>query len=274
MSFTRWINEDGKQQKIALVQNDRGEFIHDTDISWQLYQQNITKIAGGKTVIKGCLGAVKSVNDSCSLKDVDIKPACSLSRIAKQVEEGCQRCKATFVHAPCSVGVKFQFKGAYGILKNKNVHTHGTYQAKHLGRETVEKLEQRILEYPAETPKGLLVGSSAKRPLYPPQPVRDIEQCLQHLGRVWYHRREILARNGLSKNGTASLESVMAFIQGMDKECQGYFQSPMDTHPQSFCILFCSPIICASVDFSNNPMVTDVTFSWFGDNYYLCTTTM
>ncbi|KAG2222107.1 hypothetical protein INT45_007543 [Circinella minor] len=39
-------------------------------------------------------------------------------------------------------------------------------------------------------------------------------------------------------------------------------------------IPFCCPDISSYVDFSANPMVTDVTFGCFQDGFYLCTTTM
>lgn len=274
MSFQRWINEDGKQQKIILEKDELGNFVYDMDIGWQFEQQNNIKIQNGRSITKLCLGALRCVNGGCALQNVDIKPACSLSRIEKQAKGGCQRCKAPLVHIRRNVRVNFKFQGCYGILTNKNVHTHGTYQAKHVSRDTLDRLEQRILEFPAETPKGLLVGTSAKRPLNPPKPVRGIDPELQHLGRVGHYRRMILARNGLGKTGAASLESVLSAINELDAEFPGYLRSPMDIHPRTFCIPFCSPEIVSCVDFRRNHMITDVAYNCFGDGYYLCTTTM
>ncbi|KAI7846937.1 hypothetical protein BDC45DRAFT_576421 [Circinella umbellata] len=116
--------------------------------------------------------------------------------------------------------------------------------------ETLEKVEEHVLEFPVEKPYGLKVGTSPICVQKPVRPISDINPDLRNL---------------------AVLESAYMELADLTNEFQGYLQSA-DITPGKMCITFCVPDIAMKADFKKHPMLTNVTYDCFIKGYYLCTT--
>lgn len=277
-SFTKWINGNVDEKRSFRADNE-GKFLYDLYIGWQLLRQNDRKLVkiSGKHVSKTCLGALRCVNSDCKLSEphIAMRPRCSVKATEAFAKKGCKLCKQPLTHVQCNVRISFIFTGGEEqldiVMRHRGEHTHGIYEEKHLSVEEFEALESVVMSDPAETPKGLVVGTSSIRPTAR-DPVRKISEHLQHVGRVKYYKATILKKNNamyVKDNG-----NVLEEFRKLDDEYPRYLQSPMDIHPSSFCIPFCSPVVKDNLDFTKHPALTDVTYNCFTNGYYLCTTTM
>ena len=257
--FERFIDGDQEMRITLRVKDDKKTFERPTDIGWQLFKTNSKPIKNGTGIstTKTCLGSLRCVNISCKRHGVDLKPGSTMPIIQAQTLRFCTLCKQeTIQHFECSVRVNFKFIDNIGFLEHKGKHTHGKYEAVHINKESILKFTQRVLECPSEKPMGLLHGTSIDRPLNPSQPVRGIDKDFQHLGKIGYHRRNVLAAYGFTVNGVAHIESLKDPIDKLNTEFPEYLKSPMDINPKTFCIPFGSPIIVHHANFHDHPIIS------------------
>ena len=156
-------------------------------------------------------------------------------------------------------------------MNHEGTHTHGKFIPLHFTMETLEKVEERVLEFPVEKPYGLKVGTSPVRVQKPARPISDIDPNLRNLGTIKRFQRTYLAKNDKLRSSQAVLESAHMELADLTNEFPGYLQSA-DITPGKMCITFCAPYIAMKADFKKHPMLTDVTYDCFTKGYYLCTT--
>ena len=268
MSFTKFP-DGNKIEEIVIPTDEHGDYVYDTDLGWQLKQISYDHIKGGISVTKRCLGAVKCSSDKCN---TIFRPNSSIAAIKKQVMGNCRACNTpSLTHVPCDCRVNYKVIGNRMKMAHKGVHTHGKFQPLHDSMQTLKKLEERILDCPAETPKGLIVGTSAKRPLEPSRPVYDIDENLHNRGKLKRYRRNYLSKHGLLPSAKPTLESTQKELCSIEREFPGYFNT-IDITTSQMCVSFRAPSIASRVDLKDHPILTDVTYDCFTDGYYLCTT--
>ncbi|KAG2226074.1 hypothetical protein INT45_011691 [Circinella minor] len=236
---------------------------HDMFIGWQLEHVSRDKRKLYTAYYKKCLGAVQ-----CTSCNVWLRLKSSKGRIDAQITENCPSClKPTLIHVECHVKVHFHIKSKTGVMNHEGTHTHGKFIPLHFTMETLEKVEERVLEFPAEKPNGLKIGTSPMRIQKPARPVSDIDPNLRNLGMIKRFQRTYLAKNDkLRSSPPAHME-----LADLTNEFPGYLQSA-DITPRKMCITFCAPDIAMKADFKKHPILTDVTYDCFTKGYYLCTT--
>ncbi|KAG2205476.1 hypothetical protein INT45_011676 [Circinella minor] len=137
--------------------------------------------------------------------------------------------------------------------------------------KTLEKVEERVLEFPTEKPYGLKIGTSPMCVQKPARPVSDIDPNLRNLGTIKWFQHTYLAKNDKLRSSQPALESAHMELADLINEFPGYLQSA-DITPGKMCITFCTLDIAMKADFKKHPMLTNVTYDCFTKGYYLCIT--
>ncbi|KAG2213284.1 hypothetical protein INT45_008738, partial [Circinella minor] len=240
---------------------------HDMFIGWELEHVSRDKRKMYTTYYKRCLGA-----SQCMSCNVWSRPKSSKERINVQVMENCPSCLTpTLIHVECHVKVHFHIESKTDVMNHEGTHTHGKFILLHFIMETLEKVEERVLEFPTEKPYGLKIGTSPMRVQKPARPVSDIDPNLRNFGTIKRFQRMYLVKNDKLRSSQPALESAHMELADLTNEFPGYLQSA-DITPGKMCITFCAPDIAMKADFKKHPTLTDVTYDCFTKEYYLCTT--
>ncbi|KAI7847819.1 hypothetical protein BDC45DRAFT_575440 [Circinella umbellata] len=175
---------------------------HDMFIGWQLEHVSRDKRKLYTTYYKNRLGAVQ-----CTSCNVWLRPKSSKERIDVQLTENCPGCfKPTLILVECHSKMHFHIKSKTGVMNHEGTQTHGKFIPLHFTMETLEKVEERVLEFPAEKPYGLKVGTSPIRVQKPARPVSDIDPNLCNLGTIKRFQRTYLAKNDKLQSPQAALK--------------------------------------------------------------------
>ncbi|KAG2216104.1 hypothetical protein INT45_001366 [Circinella minor] len=224
MSFTKFPNGDYHQETTLLQEGEN--LVCDMDIGWQLFRDNQYKIDNGRglSVNKHCLGALR-----CEEYKTTFRPASNEHATESKAIGGCKTKKCWSPNAltiiGCSVMVNIKLLQGKGFLKHTGTHTHDQFEPLHCTIKGLQALVPHIQEFIGKTPKGLQVRTSAVRLQHPPRPVCELDQNLQHLGKVGYARRVIFKNHGIriSKKTGASVEGLLDNLKTLEESYPGYF---------------------------------------------------
>ncbi|KAG2223251.1 hypothetical protein INT45_006132 [Circinella minor] len=159
-----------------------------------------------------------------------------------------------------------------GEMKHWGTHTHGEFIPLHFTMETLDKVEEHVLEFLGEKSYALKIGTSAIRVQKPSRPISSIDKNLCNIGTIKRLRRNYyLTKNDQLTSTQASFETIHSEFKELQKEFPGYIKAS-NIIPSPMCITFGAPGIMYHADFKTNSMLTDVTYSCFTKGYYLCTT--
>ena len=156
-------------------------------------------------------------------------------------------------------------------MKHRGIHSHGEFIPLHFTMETLDKVEERVLEFPGEKSYALKVGTSAVCVQKPSRPISNIDKNLRNIGTIKRLHRNYLAKNDQLTSSQTSFETTHSEFKELQREYPNYIKAS-NIVPSPMCITFGAPGIMHRADFKKNPMLTDVTYSCFTNGYYLCTT--
>ena len=105
-----------------------------------------------------------------------------------------------------------------GEMKHQEIHSHGEFIPLHFTIETLDKVEERVIEFPGEKSYALKVGTSAGRVQRPSRPISDINKNLRNIGTIKRLRRNYLAKNDQLTSFQTSFEAIHSEFKGLERE--------------------------------------------------------
>ncbi|KAK4519130.1 uncharacterized protein ATC70_009362 [Mucor velutinosus] len=234
-----------------------------------------------RRIRKLCAGALRCLSLHCKRPEgvKDQRPSTKEKDsygYSKRFE--CPYCKAPLEKVPCGVPVTFTFRvndsrredrGSTVTMRQEitetKKHTHTIYNSLHLDRYEKRELNKMIKTRPNITADAAISGIDPYTGEIT-KSIRKINNLMANHGRTKYEIR----RSKIQQDLYTTKEDAVAAFQNLDEKYP-HFMDSAQILPSKFFVSFCSPeMLKRNLPFSDQPIVTDVTFKAVPKGYYLC----
>ncbi|KAJ8651994.1 hypothetical protein O0I10_012389 [Lichtheimia ornata] len=239
------------------------------DIGWCLRGGNSNCVGDDPSIriyYRVCCGynVCEDIKDEkCILKDIQLRPAVKPSVNKKRLKQGCKGCNGDLVHYSCPVRVYYKFIPEGCEMRHQGTHSHKVCSRKHLSATQNRQMDELVTQHPAIQPKAASIGidQQNRRVI---EPAYNIDPILINRERVGYEMRKAKERKGQPISAKDPIEAFSKIQYEYP-----YFLMFANLIEQHFFISFKSPTIGPFVNFSQYPIVTDITYKAVRD-CYLC----
>ncbi|KAI7852668.1 hypothetical protein BDC45DRAFT_537227 [Circinella umbellata] len=216
---------------------------------------------------KKCDGFIQCTDKNCRFFAKQLRPPLDLEQIKKHCTViGCMNCGGYLEHVnTCTVAAHYCFRGTKCTVEQIGTHSHAQYISKHLSEEEKDILAERLRADPTVTPKAAIQGNNRRTgevvdsviAINPILATRDITE---------YELNKFREKMDIPRRG-----ELLGEFGKILKTYPDYFLHAQVV-PNSFLVIYQSPIINRYCRFQNFPAVTDVTHKAVEKGYYVCTT--
>jgi hypothetical protein len=241
------------------------------DIGWAFALFDSRRVRNIHKITKSCMGALHCTNPQCILvnseKPVDQRPCTTDKAIAKQKCNMCHQGGLTRIHCPVKVQFHFENDTCHMLPGNDDLttaHTHGSYHAIHVTPSSMKTFVETIKNQPGNlTTKAMMVGTSSLSS--GPMPLGNVDDIFMNKDRTRQLKYKVEKVLNLKTAITTTIEEMM----DLQQHYPDHFRLCNIKLNQFMISIVSDSIVGPLLDFTSNPVLTDVTFSVF-HGYYLC----